>query len=245
MLSNKTITLAIPARNEADSLPGVLGHIPDFIDRVIVIDNGSVDRTADVARQFGASVIREPVAGYGRACLSAIDAMRGNPPDIVLFADADGSDDLLMAKRLIAPLVDNKADFTLAARTAPEKGALSRPQKYGNRLAVFLIRLFWGHAYADLGPMRAISWEGLNKLKMTDADYGWTVEMQIRALTSGLRIREFPATYRKRIAGKSKVSKNLAGILGAGFKIIWVIFREAVAGGLFLKRPGKSGPSPA
>jgi glycosyltransferase involved in cell wall biosynthesis len=241
MLFNKTITLLMPARNEADSLPVVLKHIPDLIDRVIVIDNGSIDRTSAVARQLGATVVSEPTAGYGRACLAAISSIRPNPPDIVLFADADGSDDLLLAQQLIAPLAANEADFILAARTSPEKGALSSPQKYGNRLAVFLIRLFWGHSYADLGPMRAITWDALEKLKMADPNYGWTVEMQIRAVKAGLRIRELPSVYRKRVAGKSKVSKTVAGAIRAGFKIIRVIFREAFAGGPVLKQPGKSG----
>jgi hypothetical protein len=141
---------------------------------------------------------------------------------------------------LTVPLAADELDFTLAARTAPEKGALSRPQKYGNRLAVFLIRVFWGHGYADLGPMRAITWNSLSRLNMAEPDYGWTVEMQVKALKAGLRIKEFPAVYRKRIAGKSKVSKTFAGVLGAGFKILWVIFREAAAGGMAPKRRGES-----
>jgi glycosyltransferase involved in cell wall biosynthesis len=237
MLHNKSITLMIPARNEAQSLPVVLRHVPEFIDRVIVIDNGSMDGTKDVAKRNGAAVISEPVAGYGRACLAALSAVRCDPPDIVFFADADGSDDLLLARKLITPLVDNRADFTLAARTAPEKGALSTPQKIGNQLSVFLIRLFWKFSYADLGPMRAITWNALKKLHMDDPDYGWTVEMQIRAVKAGLRIKEFPTVYRKRIAGKSKVSRTFTGVMGAGIKIIRVIFREALAGYGVLNHP--------
>lgn len=240
MLLQKTITLVMPARNEADSLPFVLQDVPDFIDNVIVADNGSADRTQDIARQYGATVVSEPAPGYGRACLAALSAVRRDPPDIILFADADGSDDFLLAKTLIAPLAADEADFTLAARTAPEKGALSIQQKYGNRLAVFLIRVFWGHGYADLGPLRAITWNSLRRLNMAEPDYGWTVEMQVKALKAGLRIKEFPAVYRKRIAGKSKVGKTFAGVLGAGFKILRVIFREATVGGPASKRGDKS-----
>lgn len=229
MLLNQHIALLIPARNEEESLPFVLKQVPNFIDRVLVIDNGSIDKTSDIALQLGAEVVHEPAGGYGRACLAGIAAVSYNPPDILLFADADGSDDMKMAQQLVPPLAEDLADFTLAARTAPEKGALSRPQKYGNRLAVYLIRLFWGYVYADLGPMRAITWRSLNRLNMSDPDYGWTIEMQIRALKVGLRIREYPSVYRNRVGGRSKVSKTITGVVGAGSKILRVIFREAIS----------------
>lgn len=236
MLRNQHIALLIPARDEEESLPVVLKQVPDLIDRVLVVDNGSIDKTPDIARRLGAEVVREPVGGYGRACLAGIAALSCRPPDIVLFSDADGSDDMGMVRQLVGPLAENLAEFTLAARTAPEKGALSKPQKYGNMLAVFLIRLFWGHAYADLGPMRAITWQALNRLNMSDPDYGWTVEMQIRALKAGLRVREIPSAYQNRVAGRSKVSKAAAGVAAAGSKILWVIFREAVSGCLPVNR---------
>jgi glycosyltransferase involved in cell wall biosynthesis len=227
MLHHKTIALIMPAQNEAENLPDVLRNVPDVVDQVIVVDNGSTDNTAEMANRYGATVVREPVAGYGRACLAGLSALSQAPPDIVLFADADGSDDLPGSLKLLAPVAVNTADFALAARASAEKGALSLHQKYGNRLAVFLISLFWGHAYADLGPMRAISWASLMSLGMREPAYGWTVEMQVKAVKAGLRVMEFPTPYRNRIAGKSKVSKTFIGAIRAGATIIRVILGEA------------------
>lgn len=228
MYHERTIALLLPARNEAITLPEVLKAVPPEVDRVLVLDNGSTDETAKVAKKHGAQVVPESEAGYGRACLAGLMALRGGPPDVLAFADADGSDDLARLLDLIDPLVRGEADLTLARRVPVDPDALSRQQRLGNWFATRLIRLFWGHDYGDLGPMRAINWAALSDLKMSDPDYGWTVEMQIKALKKGLRVKEYDMPYRKRAGGRSKVSRTLIGTLRAGVKIFWVIGREAL-----------------
>jgi hypothetical protein len=227
MYYGKTIALILPARNEALALPSVLKDVPPEIDSVLVVDNGSIDNTASVASAFGAVVVSEPAPGYGMACLAGIAALKKNPPYIIAFADADGSDDLTKLCELITPIAKGEADFVIEKRMPVEPQALSHQQRFGNWLAASLIRLFWGYSFGDLGPMRAIQWKSLSALSMTDQNFGWTVEMQIRALKTGLRIQEYPLPYRKRAAGRSKVSRTLRGSVKAGVKILWVIFREA------------------
>jgi len=227
----KSIALILPARNEAQSLLSVLNTIPPEVDHVIVADNGSDDSTTDVAKKLGAFVVSEPVAGYGRACLAALKTLDDINPDIVAFADADGSDDISNLLLLLDPIVSGDADFVLEHRIPKVSHSLTALQRFGNRLATSLIHVLWGHLYHDLGPMRAIPWAALKALDMKEQDYGWTVEMQIRALKQGLRVREIPLDYHARIAGKSKVSGNLIGSIRAGRKILWVIFREALSGG--------------
>lgn len=228
MYRGKTIALILPARNEALALPAVLAGVPSFVDRVVVADNGSTDGTAQIARDRGAEVVCEPRPGYGRACLAGIVLLREEPPDIVVFADADGSDDLAHLPALLAPLAGGEAELILARRVPCEPAALTRQQRFGNRLATFLIRLLWGHRYRDLGPMRAISWDHLELLGMRDRGFGWTVEMQIRALKAGLRVKELSLPYRRRGGGRSKISGTLGGSLRAGAKILWVVGREAL-----------------
>lgn len=246
MLQGQHIALLIPARNEAESLPHVLAARPDGIDRLIVIDNGSSDATAQIARRFGAEVVHEPRPGYGRACLGGLAHLKHHPPDIVAFADADGSDDLSRFDHFIEPLLTDQADFVCANRIPSEPNALSPQQCFGNWLATVMIRVVWGKAFHDLGPMRAIRWERLADLQMQDPDYGWTVEMQIRAIRHQCRIQEVAMPYHPRVAGRSKVSGTLKGVLGAGIKILWVIAREAVAtlkiGG---RRPGSEVHQPS
>ena len=228
MLQRQQIALLIPARNEAAALPHVLSTIPDSIDRLIVIDNGSSDTTARIARQLGAEVVHEPRPGYGRACLKGLARLSQTPPDIVAFADADGSDDLSDFDRFIAPLCAGRIDIALARRMPCTAKALSPQQRFGNWLATVLIRMVWGWRYRDLGPMRAIRWDALAGLQMQDPNYGWTVEMQIRAVRQRLRIMEVAMPYHPRAAGRSQVSGTLQGAVRAGAKILWVIFREAI-----------------
>jgi glycosyltransferase involved in cell wall biosynthesis len=218
--------LIIPARNEALSLPRVLAGVPAAIGRVIVVDNGSTDETGEVARSHGAEVIFESSPGYGSACLAGIAALADSPPRIVAFADGDGSDGVENLSTLLRPLLAGEADLALALRLPDVRQALSLPQRFGNRLAVFLIHLFWGVEYHDLGPMRAVSWEALKAMEMADRDFGWTVEMQIKAIRTKLRVVECPLPYHTRLAGRSKISRTLAGVLRAGAKILWVIGRE-------------------
>ena len=230
MYRSKTVALIIPARNEALTLPYVLQAIPKEVDRILVVDNGSTDDTPRVAKECGAEVVSEPRAGYGRACLAGLAAQEPDPPDIVAFADADGSDDLRRLFELLDPLVDRQAELALAMRIPVEPEALSLQQRFGNWLATRLILLFWGHNYKDLGPMRAITWNGLKRLGMRDTNFGWTIEMQVKALKKGLRIKEIPIPYLRRKAGQSKVSGTLAGSLRAGTKILWIIGREIFNG---------------
>lgn len=230
------IALILPARNEAISLPAVLARVPKGVGRVLVVDNGSTDRTGAVARAGGAEVILEPVPGYGRACLAGLAHLAPAPPAFVAFADADGSDGVQNLETLLAPLRAGEADLVLARRVPDGPGALSPQQRFGNWLATRLIRLCWGYTYGDLGPMRAVSWPALQRLAMRDPDFGWTVEMQIRALQVGLRVREVPLPYYARLAGTSKISRTAWGVVRAGSKILWVIGRER-ARGAFAREP--------
>ena len=228
MYSGNTIAILLPARNEAEALPAVLSHMPALVDVVVVIDNGSNDSTAEVAQSYGVRVVSESKPGYGKACLAGIEALQNNPPDIIAFADADGSDDLSRLPEIIDPLVKEHADLVIEKRLPIEPDALSQQQRFGNWLATTLIRLFWGHAFQDLGPMRAMRWGSLQNMDMKDQDFGWTIEMQIKAVKTGLRIVEVPLPYMKRTAGTSKISRTIKGSICAGIKIIWVIFREAL-----------------
>jgi len=230
MARTLNIALIIPARNEELSLPGVLSKIPVEITRVVVVDNGSSDATAAIAARYGAMVVSEPTPGYGRACLAGLASLRDAPPDIVAFVDADGSDELSQLSGLIAPVAAGERDLVLGQRIAVSAAALSLQQRFGHLLATGLIRLFWGHRFRDLGPMRVISWPALERLSMTDRAFGWTVEMQVRAVKHRLRILETPVLYHPRSAGKSKISRTLGGTFKAGSTILWVIARELAAG---------------
>jgi glycosyltransferase involved in cell wall biosynthesis len=224
------LAVVIPALNEEQAIVRVLQAIPKSITRlVVVVDNGSTDHTAGRARSQGAMVLREPRRGYGTACLAGIDALP-EEIEIVVFLDADYSDHPEEMEILVAPILKNEADFVLGSRMmrATSRSVLTPQQRFGNWLATTLIRLLFGHRYTDLGPFRAIRKDALDSLEMSDRGYGWTVEMQIKAIRTGLRILEVPVHYRPRL-GKSKISGTLKGTLLAGSKILYTVFRFAAA----------------
>jgi glycosyltransferase involved in cell wall biosynthesis len=219
------ISVVIPAYNEEESLPHVLNDLPqDRLHQIIVVDNRSTDRTAEVARENGAAVVYEKRQGYGRACLAGMAVLEN--PDIVVFLDGDYSDYPEEIDLLVEPILKDEADFIVGSRMIlkESRGALLPQARYGNMLAVFLIRLFFGHRYTDLGPFRAIRYESLRAIGMRDKNFGWTVEMQIKAIKSELRIREIPVRYRMRI-GVSKITGTVSGTFKAGTKIIYTIFK--------------------
>lgn len=227
--------MVVPARNEEDALPDVLAALPGDLDLdVIVVDNGSTDRTAMLAREGGATVIVESRVGYGAACLAALHALRGaSGEDIVVFLDADGSDDPRLLPALIEPLVRGEADFVLASRTLVpgERGALTAAQRFGNWLSCKLIAALWGARFTDLAPFRGARLATVRAFQMQAPDFGWTVEMQIRAVRLGLRIQEIPSRYRRRQRGRSKVSGTVTGAVRAGVTILATIARERLLGG--------------
>ena len=231
MYLNKNIKLVIPAYNEQDSIALVLKAIPKGIcTELIVTDNNSDDNTAAVAKANGAMVLFQPFPGYGNACLKAIDYIRDNGGcDIVVFLDGDFSDYPEQIVQLLAPIINNNADLVIGSRIKKLRasGSMTPQQVFGNWLAVFLIKLFFKHKFSDLGPFRAISWEALEKLKMEDKNYGWTVEMQVKAVRQNLKCINIPVKYRNRAGGKSKVSGTLKGSIMAGIKIIKTIFKYA------------------
>lgn len=222
------IALIIPALDEELAI----GPLLDAIDRVvirdvIVGDNGSRDGTPGIARARGADVVRIGERGYGAACAGALRRLAGDV-DIVVFMDADGSDDPAEIARLVEPIEQDRADLVIGSRSLGivERGALTPQQRFGNWLATRLIARIYGHQYTDLGPFRAIRRDLLDRIGMRDRRYGWTVEMQIRALQLKARIEEVPVKYRKRV-GKSKISGTVSGVLKAGWWILYTIFRYA------------------
>ena len=226
MVSSPTIAVVIPALDEEEAIGKVLRDIPADASQVVVVDNGSRDRTADVARGLGAEVVAEPRRGYGQACLTGLAQLKR--PDIVVFLDGDYSDYPEEMSDLVAPLLADEADMVIGSRTLGnrEKGALLPQARFGNWLSTQLIRLLFGVSFTDLGPFRALRFDALKRLRMQDRDFGWTVEMQVKAARLGLRSVEVPVRYRRRI-GTSKITGTLSGTLRAGHKILWTIFRYA------------------
>ncbi len=223
------IDVVIPALDEAGSIGRVIAAIPrDSLRRVVVVDNGSRDGTADVAARAGAQVIHEPARGYGSACLAGLAHLAADPPEVVVFLDADFSDHPEELPALVAPILAGGADLVIGSRVLgeAERGALAPQARYGNQLACALLRALYGQRYTDLGPFRAIRWSALESLDMRDRNFGWTVEMQLKAARAGLSIAEVPVRYRRRI-GVSKITGTVRGTLGAGAKILWTIFRYA------------------
>lgn len=232
------VLVIIPALNEEASLPLVLMDLP-AVGAVIVVDNGSTDQTARVASDAGAIVVNEPERGYGSACLRGLSFLREqiaqqklSVPSVIVFIDADYSDHPDMLPELVQPILENKVAFVLGSRLLGQRepGAMLPQSLYGNQFACFLIRLLFGARYTDLGPFRAITYDALQQLNMQDRNYGWTVEMQIKATRKGIKTLEIPVPYRKRI-GNSKISGTIMGTLKAGYKILSLIALYAFQSG--------------
>ena len=227
--SLEDVWVVIPARNEEASLPWVLGDLPP-VGRVIVADNGSTDTTANIARVRGANVVGEERRGYGAACLAGLAEISRRvqageqPPRVVVFLDADYSDHPDLLPLLVEPILRGEVEFVLGSRLLGEReqGAMPPQSVYGNKLACWLMRLLWRARYTDLGPFRAIGYPALLALDMRDRNFGWTVEMQIKATVAGLRTLEIPVPYRRRI-GQSKISGTISGTIKAGAKILYTI----------------------
>jgi len=223
------IDIIIPAYNEEASIGLVLKDIPKSLVRsIIVCDNASTDNTAAVAREGGAIVLHQPKIGYGSACLKGIEYLRASrkTPDIVVFLDGDYSDHPEEMTDLIKPILERNADLVIGSRAMGkmENGAMMPQQIFGNWLATNLIRIFYRYEFTDLGPFRAIKYDSLLDLEMEDPDFGWTVEMQVKAAKLKMKCEEVPVTYRRRI-GVSKVSGTIKGTILAGHKILWTIFK--------------------
>lgn len=220
--------MVIPALNEEASLPLVLAALPrPPVRRVVVADNGSADGTARVAREGGAVVVDAPRRGYGSACLAGLDFLRRHdPPEVVVFVDADFSDHPDELPRLVAPILEGRADLVIGSRVLGnrERGALLPQARAGNLVACWMIRLLYGHRYTDLGPFRAIRWQALERIGMSDPNFGWTAEMQVKALRQGLQAVEVPVSYRRRV-GVSKITGTVSGTVRAGYKILWTVLR--------------------
>lgn len=225
------VSVVVPVLDEEAGIARVLADLPrGLVQEVVVVDNGSTDATAEVARACGATVVSEPRRGYGSACLAGIEAVssRATAPEILVFLDGDYSDHPEELGRLLGPIERDEADLVIGSRVrgAHERGALLPQARAGNWVATRLIRVLYGHRFTDLGPFRAIRWESLRALGMQDPDFGWTAEMQVKALRRGLRVVEVPVSYRPRI-GRSKITGTLSGSVRAGWKILTTIARHA------------------
>jgi len=225
----KNVDVIIPVYNEEGSIGLVIGDIPkEIVNEVVVVNNLSTDNSVEVAKQAGATVVDQDKRGYGNACLKGIEYVdaKAVKPDILVFLDGDYSDHPEELPALLKPIIEDDYDLVIGSRTtgSQEKGAMLPQAVFGNFLATSLIRLFYGFTFTDLGPFRVIKYESLKSLEMQDTTFGWTVEMQVKALKKGLKCIEVPVSYRKRI-GVSKITGTLTGTVKAGYKIIWTIFK--------------------
>lgn len=226
-MKDNIITVIIPAYNEEKSIGKVIQDIPgDSINHVIVVNNNSTDNTTEVAKNAGAIVLSEDRKGYGWACLKGIEYSKTLQTDIIIFMDGDYSDYPEEITKVLAPILEKDFDMVIGSRVLGkrEKGALTPQQVFGNWLATRLIKLVYKAKFTDLGPFRAIKSDALEALNMTDKTYGWTIEMQIKAVKKKMLFCEVPVNYRKRI-GVSKVSGTIKGTLLAGIKIIFAIWK--------------------
>lgn len=225
------IKVIIPAYNEENSIANVIEDIPEIIDEIIVVNNNSTDNTAKNAENAGVTVLLETNKGYGYACLKGLDyiSKQPNKPDIIVFLDGDYSDYPEELTKLIQPIINDDIDLVIGARNKALRASnsMTPQQVFGNWLATFLMKLFYGARFTDLGPFRAIKYEKLLALQMEDKTYGWTVEMQLKALKQKLSYIEIPVKYRERI-GVSKVSGTLKGTIYAGFIILSWIFKYSI-----------------
>jgi glycosyltransferase involved in cell wall biosynthesis len=226
------VAVIIPALNEESSIGLVLEALPE-VGKVIVVDNGSEDKTAEIARSYGADVKEEKERGYGAACLKGIASISyDSQPDqfkIIAFVDADFSDHPDLLPELVRPIIEDKADFVMGSRLLGEreKGAMPPQSVFGNKLACFLMNRMYGSEYTDLGPFRVIRFDKLQSLGMIDQNFGWTVEMQLKAIHKNLKTIEIPVPYRKRI-GTSKISGTISGSIKAGYKILSLIAKYGI-----------------
>ena len=219
-------SVVIPVFNERESLPLVVADIPkELVSEIVVVDNGSTDGTGAIAAGLPVRVVREERRGYGSACLAGVAALAAGPPDAIVFLDGDYSDHPEEMPRLLDALAAG-ADLVIGSRAlgVRERGALLPQARFGNLLACFLIRVLTGHSYTDLGPFRAVRWAAYQRLGMRDTNFGWTCEMQVKAVREKLRIAEVPVSYRRRV-GVSKITGTVSGTLRAGYKILWTIAR--------------------
>ena len=225
------IKVIIPAYNEEASIGLVIKDIPKIVSEVIVVNNNSTDNTTLVAKSAGATVLSETRKGYGYACLKGMDYVSTleKQPEIIVFLDGDYSDFPEELTKIIAPIIEKDIDFVIGARTSElrEEGSMTKPQIFGNWLSTSLMNLFFGSSFTDLGPFRAIKYDKLMALNMEDKTYGWTVEMQLKAIKRKYSYVEIPVNYRNRI-GVSKVSGTAKGAIFAGIKILMWIFKYSI-----------------
>ena len=228
MQDRTDIRVIIPAFNEENSIARVIQDLPEVVTEVVVVNNNSTDQTAQVAKKAGATVLTETRMGYGYACLKGLKYIQeqSKTPDIIVFIDGDYSDYPQELPKIVAPIIEGDVDFVVGARVKSlrEKGSMTPQQVFGNQLATFLMRMMFGAKFTDLGPFRAIRYDKLLQLNMEDKTYGWTVEMQLKALKQKVAYVEVPVRYKKRI-GVSKVSGTVKGTIFAGIKILGWIFK--------------------
>ncbi len=228
------MVVLIPAFNEEEALPRALRSIPPGrVDHVLVVNNGSTDATEELARAQGCVVVSEPRRGYGAACLAGIERLAGlePPPEVLVFMDADAEVEASYLSDLLGPIHSGEADLVVGVRSVGEDGSPVRVPlhaRVGNGLVLALVNLFFGCRFRDFGPFRAITVPALERLEMDDRDWGWTLQMQLRACRRNLRIREVPIPYGGRVAGRSKISGTVSGSLRAGSKMLYTVVREAL-----------------